>query len=34
MPNNLSGFSSKLGLSQGDMLMPQPETDPEDKFTQ
>ena len=32
--NNMSGFSSKWGLSQGDRLMPQPDTDPVDTFTQ
>ena len=31
---NWKGFSLKWGLSQGDMLMPQPDTDPEDKLTQ
>ena len=30
----LSSFSSKWGLSQGDMLMPQPDTGPVDTFTQ
>ena len=34
VPNNMSGFSSKWGLSQEDMLMPQLDTDPVDTFTQ
>ena len=34
VPNNLNGFSSKWGLLQGDMLVPQLETDPVDTFTQ
>ena len=34
MPHNMSGFSSKWRLSQGDKLMPQPDTDPVDTVTQ